>query len=373
MLDMLSLRCWFQDPDRFDLEKLRLPLQGSIDPEGEVYALRHPWESVPSSFSDMAFKVFDFNPDRPNPDPFIEIKASPAKLVQGHNVYGSDDLGECALVLMELLVEAYPFVVDLLDWSTWELAQVDITYASWAESERHARQFINALCNVSNGQTKARTGYDGTAYFGKKNSRLKKIKVYDKLAEIFNYLKLRKGSRNDPAKYYPPYLLAWCKGMIRWEVSLKTRWFERRNIPTKLLDLKKVFDPKAYWEEATKELFEALEGETMQTADDDQVLNALREKYPTVNSKTGNISYGSANAAFRTYLSIKSEGFVKVKELSSSTTFYRHIEMLTSCGLSKAILQNMQGEGFNSKVVPMIRYAVVEFRNQFPEWLNKAA
>ncbi len=371
MIDKLVLRAGFHDADRFKIDSLGLPLIGSIDPGGDVHSLRHVWEKVPSSFSDMAFRTFDFCAERINADPFIEIKASPAKLVQGHNVYGSDDLGECALVLIELLAQAYPGVVDLLDWSSWEVVEVDITYASWARSAREAKQFINALCNISNGQTKARTGFDGTAYFGKKKSRIKKIKIYDKLAEIIQYLSDRKGAKNNPAQYYTQQLLDWCVGMIRWEATLKTRWFERRGIPTKLVEMRKVFDAQAYWKEATADLFKALEGEKMKTVNDEDVLEKLQVKFQTVNAKTGKISYTRANAAFRTYRDIKTNGYFSVKQLMPSKTFYRHIDMISECGLSKAQIQNMDGNQ-GAEIIPMIRYAVVEFRNQFPDF-SKAA
>jgi len=371
MIDMLELRCFFHEPDSFRLDRLAVPLIGSIDPQGELHSLRHAWESVPSSFSDMAFKVFDFNAERPNPHPFIAIKASPAKLAQGHNVYGSDDLGECALTLIELLHAAYPQVSDVLDYSSWEVAEVDITYASWARSAREAKQFINALCNVSNGQTRARTGFDGTAYFGKKTSRLKKIKVYDKLSEVVQYLAARKGSKNDPAKYYTQALLDWCVGMIRWEATLKSRWFERRGIPTNLIEMRKIFDAQAYWTEATADLFNALEGENMNSTKDEDVLAKLKAGFPTYHARSGKLSYAKANAAYRSYLAIKERGYKHTQELTPKETFRRHIEMLEECGFSKAQLQNMTGNQ-GAEIVPMIRYAVVEFRCQFPDF-SKAA
>ena len=373
MIDRLVLRCHIRDPEFFRLEGLSVPLIGSIDTDGEVYALRHVWESIPSSFSNMAFKIFDYSDQRANPLPYIELNASPAKLMQGHNVYGSDDLIDCSFALLELFYSVYPQVALLLDISSWTVVEVDITYASWASSAREARQFINSLCNVSNGQTRARHGYDGTAYFGKKNSRLKKLKVYDKLHEVLNYLAGKKGSKDDPAKFFPPELMAWIEGMIRWEVTLKSRWFERRGISNNLFELRKVFDPQAYWLEATKDIFESLEGHTMKIVNDEEVLNQLKARFPTVNVKTGKVSYGLANSAYRTYRSIKADGWLHVFGLMGRSNFYKHVDMITACGLSRAYLQNLQGDGCKCEVIPMVRFAVVEFRNQFPDFYRKAA
>ncbi len=42
------------------LSQLGIPLEVYFDSDGDRSGERHPWESIPSSFSGMAFKVFDF-------------------------------------------------------------------------------------------------------------------------------------------------------------------------------------------------------------------------------------------------------------------------------------------------------------------------
>ncbi|ETT12264.1 phage/plasmid replication protein, gene II/X family, partial [Vibrio parahaemolyticus 50] len=51
----------------------------------EVADLRHAFESLPTHFTGMAFKIYQGTRLR---SPCIELKASPAKILQGHNVYG---------------------------------------------------------------------------------------------------------------------------------------------------------------------------------------------------------------------------------------------------------------------------------------------
>ena len=191
MIDILVFRCNFKrvqntnnpEPDLvwpdFDLGILGIPLEKTYDREGDVISVRHPWERIPSSFEGMAFKVFDHRYD-PLDKFYIEIKASPAKLMQGHNIFGSSDIYDCSFYLLELLYLTNPFVTERLDQSSWEMSQIDITYSTRAKDNHESNAFIRALQNVSYGQTKCRTGFGGTAYFGKKNSRLKKIKVYTK-------------------------------------------------------------------------------------------------------------------------------------------------------------------------------------------------
>jgi len=369
MIDKLVLRCAFSDQIMVKIEELDIPMEASIAADGEVYDLRHAWEKIPSSYAPMAFKVFDFRDSAKEGTAFIEIKASPAKIMQGHNVFGSDDLKLCALALIELLCETYPLCFSELDQATWEVVEVDITYFSRLKDQRETHQFINALQNVSSGQTKSRTGYSGTAYFGKKNSRLKSIKVYDKEGEVNEYLKKleKQGDTSDLMKFYTPELIEFTKGMVRWEVTLKKRWFERRKIPTQLTRFIHQFNPINYWTEATKDIFKSLEGEEMRIIKDDKVKEKLRSKYPTINKNTNNITYGKADSIYRTYRAIKSEGWQEALNSMSRATFYKHVNFIIDSGISKIYLQNLKGDGLACEVIPFVRFLEVKFEQQFPD------
>lgn len=380
MIDKLVLRCNFQRepvslgvhrwPD-FQLAALGIPLEQSIDAEGQVFNTRHPWEKIPSSYESMAFKVFDHRYD-PLDKFYIEINASPAKLMQGHNVYGSSYFYDCCMHLMELLCMAYPALADLLDHDSWELAQIDITYSSRAKDNNEARAFINALKNVSFGQTKSRTGFDGTAYFGKKNSRLKKIKVYFKAAEVVETMKsnARKVDGELLNEVYTPELLAFSTGLVRWEVSLYHRYFERLGIPTRLKDLffTNALSPKQltnYWTLATSDLFNALKGQSMKVINDDDIKQQLRARFSKT-GKTGKVSTTAPDAAFRTYRDIRRDGWLIARGSMVTRTFDRHVKMLTECGLSRAALQNMDGLDDGSQIIPFVRFIQVDFAAQFP-------
>lgn len=395
MLDMLVLRC----PIRQNLETtynaqgvpvvretfrstlklsdLKIPLEASLAADGEQIATRHPWESIPSSYAHMAFKVFDFrgHSNEDMQDFFIEIKASPAKLMQGHNLFGTDDLWPCAEFMVHLLIDAYPDLVEYLDQRYWSVEQVDITYHSWCKTENEALQFVNALQNVSNGQTRARTGYSGTVYFGKANSRIKKIKVYVKLLEVLNYLSKEKraGDKKGVLQIYSQSMLDWAKGMVRWEASLKTRWFQRRGISNNLFDLCKVFDAQAYWKESTLDIFKALEGKEMRIIKDENIEQQLKEKFPTINARSGKLTYGKAMSAYNVYRAIKSQGWLETRRTTSDCKFWGAIEMLHACGLSKAVLQNLQGDGLKCEVIPFIRYIEINFNEQTPAFAKQAA
>ena len=396
MIDMLVLRCPIKQNFEvsynargipvisettrsvISLADLKIPLEAALDPDGNQVGLVHKWEKVPSSYANMAFKVFDFrnSTTKDIQDFYIEIKASPAKIMQGHNLYGTDELWPCAEALVHLLIDTYPHLADeYLDQRYWSVEQVDITFHSWCKTENEALQFVNALQNVSNGQTRARTGYSGTVYFGKANSRIKKIKVYVKLLEVLEFLKTEKraGDKKNLLQHYTDELLDWAKGMVRWEASLKTRWFERRGISNNLFDLCKLFDAQRYWKESTRDIFKALEGKEMRIIKDENIEKQLRDKFPTINARSGKISYGKVNSAYGIYRRIKSEGWVETRKTTNRAAFHNAVEMLHECGLSKALLQNLQGDGLKCEVIPFIRYIEINFNEQFPAFAKRVA
>lgn len=381
MIDKFVFRCdflkeFFPNQGRFDfpvfkLHELDIPLEVSLDAEGDIMNVRHPWERIPSSFEGMAFKVFDTRYKGGNEAFFIEIKASPAKLMQGHNVFGSVDFCDCALRLIILLCKTYPVLASKLDFLSWSLVQIDITYSSRAKNDKEAKRFINALGKVSSGQTKSQTGYDGTAYFGKKNSRLKKIKVYAKHPEVLETIK--KNEKKKDAFVYSEQLLDFSKGLIRWEVSLYHRYFERLGIFCYVTDIIQFGSFSSaylrnYWRLGTADLFKALQGQEMKVVDDNAVLDTLRAQFSRTSPKTGKVSTAFADSAFRTYLHIRRDGWLNVKGLMAKNTFNDHVRMLCECGLSRAALQNMNGLDDGSKIVCFAEFMQVDFDAQHPDW-----
>lgn len=375
MIDKLTLRCSFKrtlrdkSSLRLELEHLGVPLQQSLDRDGQIINTRHSWESIPSSFSGMAFKIFDLRHTKFD-DFYIVIKCSPAKLMYGQNIYGSSDLVECAFFMINFLHKNYPLLEKYLDFESWILEDIDITYFSRADSNTEAMQFINALSNVSHGQTKSRTGYNGTAYFGQKNSKLKKIKVYAKHPETLEILK------KNPAieAVIDESLLEFAVGMVRWEVTLYRRYLERKGLSCKLSDLIENNSLSkenliTFWTGATKGLFKSLEGKEMKIANDNEVKELLRAKFSKV-GKTGKVSYVAADSAFMTYQFLKMNGWLGVKSSFSNDKFYRHIRMLTEAGLSRAYLQNLNGID-KSNVIPFIRFIGVDFGAQLPQGITE--
>lgn len=80
----------------------------------EAQDLYAPYDSLPSSYSGLAVKFFD---KCTLSDPYVEIKASPAKLLQGHNVYGGESVGNAACEMLGILFQSIPELGERLDIS----------------------------------------------------------------------------------------------------------------------------------------------------------------------------------------------------------------------------------------------------------------
>ncbi len=319
-----------------DLESLgvRMRSSGGVlkreDGEGyDVEGLSHAWESLPSSYTPMAFKVFHQSLGK-RLDPGVELKASPAKLLQGHNVFGPTSIRMGAEVMLKWLAGTYPDLYSKLDVLSIEVYALDCTFSARMPNEQTALQVIQFMRGVSNGQTRNRgDDYETTAYWGSKEGRLRKIKAYLKGPEfrrqLDEILKAARGATVDPEprqdldnahvcawklhkreRHMPmsslsaartlrvmqdPRLQEFARLLLRLEATVMHRWLERRNLPTNLWELcdyqealrdqERCFIQEC-WRAVTAELFAAFEGMTMKRIDDDKVLAALIEKYTKV-------------------------------------------------------------------------------------------
>ena len=344
----------------------------------EVSALLHPFESLPSSWSTLAFKV---RAGGQNYYPFIELKASPAKLLQGHNVYGSCDVSLCIDSLLTVFCYAMPDMVEILEFKNAELAQIDCTFSAHLKTESDSRNVIHALRNISNGQTRgAKSAFDTTAYFGK-GSRHKRLKAYLKQFELQDQINKAQAkydkTKNQAYKKQldamtSPEVQEFAKNALRLETSVMPRMLKRLGIPTNLWAFdtySNSFDGcliQQLWKQSWSDIFKTFEGATMRTYSDTEIQENLRQHFKT-ETKSG-FSYSKADRLFRTFRMIKHEGWDEVKSTTPEKTFYRNIKELTEV-VPKAYLQNLQATASN--VVPLIRFVNVDFENQHPSnWVE---
>lgn len=353
--------------------------------------LKHPFESLPSSHTGIAFKVLS----GPGFYPYVSLKASPAKVLQGHNVFGSCSIKLGAFEFLGALAATHPQLAEALDFSSTEVMQLDCTFSARLPSERMLQDTIEHMRKLSVGQTFSRESaraqkrkpscsYDSTIYFGGANSRLKTLKLYDKAREFLTQLAdLKKQALKGDASaarlvsiMSDERLLNFMQGLLRLEASIRSRWLERRNLPTNLFDLIRHQETlqtegrcfiRELWQEATGELFSALEGQTMKIVDDTHIREALRAKFATV-TKLGNTSYAKADRLFAFYERLCDRGFDYIQSVTPRQTMWRHLHDLKSIGLSSSYLQNIAPERTSSNVIPLLRLVEVRFDEQLPPW-----
>ncbi len=396
---------------RVDLESLGVPMRArGVLPDGEggfIYEdLSHAWESVPSSYTPMAVKVFHQSLGK-RENPGVELKASPAKLLQGHNVFGPTSIRTGAEVMLKWLAGSYPQLWEQLHWQSTQIYSIDCTFSARLPDERTALQLIQALRGVSNGQTRNRgDDYETTAYWGSKEGRLRKLKAYLKSPEfqreLDKVMKCARGgnlsSRRVLAVMSDPKLQDWAKNLIRLEATVMHRWLDRRGIPSSLWALcdhqEKLAEEgvcfiQQCWESVTKELFAAFEGVTMRVINDEKVLSALIEKFTKVGKGRytkprieagvsvppvfipGTPSTAYAMNLYNTYRRIKDYGWQETMDSMSRPSFYRHVADICACGISKAALQKLKQDDHKNNVVPILRFLTVDFGAQRPDWYQE--
>jgi II/X family phage/plasmid replication protein len=350
-----------------------------IDSEGvtEVHGLHCPYQSLPSSNSSLAYKLFKGGR---NYFPFIELNASGAKLLQGHNVFGSDDLEVCAQALLYCFTEQFPAVLQLIDVPLIEVSQLDVTYSAKVQNYFVAKQVINALKHVSTGQIKVSKGYETTSMWNAgsthcvREAYLKGVEVKRQIEEVEKKLKTNKAEylQRQLIALTNPLVQEMADNAVRFEAKIKKKWLQKRGFSTLLSDLihkSKNTDNFAQllWQDAWKPIFKTFEGADVNIYDDDAVLKKLKCEYFTETQK--GFSYNKAKRLFRFFRSLKSEGYENVLDSMPRATFFRSMSELTAV-IAKSALQNLTAKNTDN-VIPLIRVINVDFAEQLPKnWVE---
>jgi len=374
-------RYFFIDVDPYSLD---IPLAARAvykDDEGKEHnsALFHPFERVPTHFTGMAMKVF-FDSSYA---PYVQIKASPAKLLQGHNVFGSDSIEQGAMEMLGFLDMAYPLLSRMLDVPQAWVSHIDVTYSARLKDEFTAKKVLQFLSNVSNGQTRlSNKRYDSTVYWGGETSRLINHKCYLKFEEFMAQFEEQKklAKFNDKSAMRVvnvmsnPKLINWTIGLARFESRMKKRWLERNNVPTNLIELIRYQNAnpnllQTLWTKATSSIFDALRGQSMKLTDDTSVLQAI-ENSEIVLTNSGKVSPTKVRNLFAMYCLIREKGIVELKTTYSKRSFHRLVADLIQCGFSKAYLQNLHDEKA-SNIIPFMKLVEIDFNQQLPDWYEE--
>lgn len=336
---------------------------------GELY---HPYESLPSDYTDMAMKFYTNTTNTP---PYVEIKASPLKLLQGHNVYGFECLELSSTHMLGMLFEAFPYLVQILDLENIEVLHLDTTYLFRLPHQSMVQPVLDYLSNVSMGHRKAReVKYSNYISWGNDKASIRP-KAYGKFEEVKAQLnKIQKQAekgcmRSKSLVIAMNGVLPFANAVLRLEARITKTYLTKNGYPSNLHELIKLQKQQPelllrLWHVAFDPILDTLRGKYMNFANDGEILDLLREQLVTY-TKTGKQSFTKASNAFKFYSLMRQVGWVKTKSLYSEAQFYKSLNSLIECGISRSHLQNLH-KNPNGKVIPFVRMFELKMCDQLP-------
>ncbi|EYD01538.1 phage/plasmid replication family protein, partial [Acinetobacter baumannii 44362_2] len=336
---------------------------------GELY---HPFESLPSDYTDMAMKFYTHTINR---TPYVEIKASPLKLLQGHNVYGFESIELGSDHMLGMLLEAFPQLAPILDLANTEVLHLDTTYLFRLPHQNMVQPTLDYMANLASGHRKARQiKYENYITWGNDGASIR-TKAYGKFEEVKSQLhKLQKQAdkgcmRSKSLVIAMNDALPFANAVLRLEARICKTYLTKNGYPSNLFQLIKLQHEQPelllrLWHVAFDPILKTMEGEYMNFASDDELEALLKSKLVTY-TKKGNPSYTKAYNAFDFYRSLRIDGYKKVKSRHLESRFYKRERELISCGISRSHLQNLH-KNPNGKVIPFVRLFELKMADQLP-------
>lgn len=367
--------------DKFIAEKFALSMEGQIDYENGVPVvsrLRHKFESIPSSFASLAFKFVNGTDFKCYP--YIKIVGNPAKLLQGHNVYGSDNLALCIQCIEQAFCFSGLAPIEYLDWAYATVDYLDVTYTAHVESRELALTVLDSLTSIKVGQKKPYCDpkFKTTRYFNK-GSRHSQEKIYLKEDELNKQISVltRKyaATKLNHLRYQLQQITSesvreYAYGAIRLEARVFACKINSLGYSTSFAELREpsyqAANPEiiqSLWLSSFKPILQAFEGATMNAHNHTEVFEALKLAHFRI-KKDGSHSYTKANKLFDLFNTITTKGYEHTKRTHDRATWGRRLKEFQAAGLSLAQLMNFTGEVSN--VVPLIRFINVDFAKQLP-------
>lgn len=303
----------------------------SVTPDGEIeWEFDKPQSIVGSHESNL--QIQSRGPGS------LWISGNPAKWLQGHNVFGTDDLRGLVYGTMKRLAHVMDLVPALSDYAAWEkgdyqLHRVDAT-AMW---ELPRREDVRAWLRATELQARSRHGRPlsrgGTIYFGK-HSRRWALKFYAKGDELAD----RKKDHKLPFQLEQrARLVEFSDNKLRGELTLRRQ---------ELVKLR--LESASAWDSDTSL----------------RVLYAHIEKIQMADqfSLTPEMLDGLAPRLRLVYLAWKAGK--DVRQLLPLRTYYRYRKELLEHGIDISVCQPTQSEN----VIPLVRALRPQAIAQVPEW-----
>lgn len=313
--------------------KLDTGCVAKINPDGEVDWVSASWLPVTGSYeSNIMIK--------PLSESRIVISGNPAKFLQGHNLFGTNDLrylfNKAFGVIHELLADVglMPTTsqLDAIENGGYHLTRVDINESWHLKDGNSVKAWIRSAGEKMNMPHRGKGVFSGDTLYWGKGSKYWFLKCYHKGDEI-----LRKKS-NFPDELKTPQMLEYADKSLRLELVLCSKFLR-----TTLLN-----DP-CHWHEKTAKMLLLEYVKKLEMSNNfmlnDDVLNTLPPRLKT---------------AYFTWLSGQD-----LRTMFSKPTYYRYRKELKEYGIDIALLRDKEHQENN--VIPLIKVLEAEPVG-IPDW-----
>lgn len=278
---------------------------------------------------------------RSHTDGVIEVSGNPAKFLQGHNVFGSDDLIHLVtktldrLIALDIGLTPTEEELQKIAKGFFAVTRVDVNEHFSFNSEQSAKAYLRAIANSSNMRHRGAGQFRGDTLYFSPQSRRTVAKIYHKGDEIHSR---KKEHRLHDDFLAIPELVSYATNSLRlelkilstqlkdWELNFGYNW----TLETPFYLLKKHFIDK----------LELSENMPIQDNVFDEMPRALKSVY------------------------ILWEKGVNLKEMYSKAQYYKHRSAMLKYGIDIAIIQE---EKPKENIIPMISYLVVKPMG-IPSW-----
>lgn len=338
------------------------------------YFKNRDWDSISSGISGMAVGFWPKGQGL-HTYPSVSIKASPAKILQGHNVFGSESFKEGVKQMFLTLQKAFPQISNDLDFSQAEFMYIDATYSARIR-EFFSVKVFSLFESLASSRQKISKNKD-YCQLGKGSAR-ERLKLYKKLQEVLADLEDAKRKRN---KFRidilsDQKLLDFATDLHRFEATLGARKLKDLGIPTNVFEFLKFEEwffsvhkttlCQYLWEQVFNPIFSQFEGHTVKNVDDTNIRLQIDAKFIRIKDN-GKICKRKATAIWNTYCDIKREGYATLLRQNNSA-FFRNVNYLNEAGISKAFLKSLDPNKPQENVISFPQIIKIDFSNQRPDW-----
>lgn len=338
------------------------------------YFKNRDWDSISSGIAGMAVGFFPQGQGLHN-YPTVSIKASPAKILQGHNVFGSESNKQGILQMLAMLQWAFPDIYQDLDIQKAEFRYIDCTYSARIRDFFSTKIFF-AFESLATARQKINKDI-GYCQLGSSSER-ERAKLYKKLQEVLADLEDAKSKKNSfrVAILSDQRLLDFATDLHRFEATLGARKLEALGIPTNIfeyikfeewfLSVHKIPLCRYLWGVVFNPIFSQFEGHNVKNVDDSNIRLQIDAKFIVIKDN-GKICKRKANAVFNTYCAIKLDGYATLCKRKDKT-FFRNLNFLQEAGISKVFLKTLDPNKPAENVISFPQIIKIDFGLQRPDW-----